>query len=262
MKIDIEGILIDYETKGTGRDVLLLHGWGCDKEIFKSVEAGLGKTMRVTALDFPGFGKSGRAPDSFGIGDYARVTAEFIKKLKIEGTDIICHSFGGRVAILLGAKYPEIVGKIVFAASAGLRKKRTLKYYFRIYRYKLLKKIAKTKFLNCFFKKLGIDAAKHVKNAGSADYRALDEHMRRVFVRVINEDLKKYLRFIKAPSLLIWGENDKETPVSYGKIMERKISDSGLVILPNAGHYVFLDQYERFMVIAKHFLGGLKDDSF
>lgn len=254
MVLNINGLNIDYDTAGEGKNVLLLHGWGCTKETFASVTRELQKTMRVTALDFPGFGKSDMPPETFGVPEYMEVTAKFIKQAGLTGTDIICHSFGGRVGIMLAAKYPELVGKIVFTGSAGFIKKRTLKYYIRTYRFKLVKKIAKGQWLKKLLKKFGMDIDEKIKNAGSPDYRALPNSMKKVFVRVINKDLREYLQEIKAPSLLIWGENDTETPLAFGKLMEEKIADAGLAVLPNAGHYAFLDQYVRFITIVKHFL--------
>ena len=70
-------------------------------------------------------------------------------------------------------------------------------------------------------KLFGIDVEKRVANAGSEDYKKLSGAMRATFVNVVNEDLRRYLRDIKSPSLMIYGENDSDTPVyfrrNYGK---------------------------------------------
>jgi len=55
--------------------------------------------------------------------------------------------------------------------------------------------------------------------------------MRKILVKVVNEDLRPLLKDIKAPTLLIWGDKDTATPLYMGKIMEEEIPDSGLVIL-------------------------------
>ena len=57
-----------------------------------------------------------------------------------------------------------------------------------------------------------------------------------------------------ASCLLIYGENDKDTPVYFGEIMEKEIKDAGLVVLKDAGHFSYLDQYPRYMSIVKSFL--------
>ena len=60
--------------------------------------------------------------------------------------------------------------------------------------------------------------------------------------------------FIKAPSLLIWGENDTATPISDARIMEKLIPDAGLVSFKGAGHYSFLDNPAQFKAVIRSFL--------
>jgi len=256
MEIFIDGIKLNYEQYGSGEDILVLHGWGASIQTMRSVIDALKDRYRITALDFPGFGGSDFPPEDFGVPEYTRITRLFMERLGIKKTHIICHSFGGRVTILLAAEHPELVDKIVFTDAAGLRKPRTLKYYVRTYSYKLAKRLSRGHVVKRLLKALGVDVDKRVKNAGSADYRALPDGMRRVFVRVVNQDLKKYLPMIKSPSLLIWGENDQDTPVEFAKIMEKMIPDAGLVVFPGAGHYSFLDRFGQYITVVKTFFGG------
>ena len=95
------------------------------------------------------------------------------------------------------------------------------------------------------------------KKFGSQDYKDSEGIMRQTMVKVINDDLSHLLPLIKAPSLLIWGENDQDTPVYMGQEMEKAIPDSGLVIIKGAGHYSYLDNYDQFRAVIKVFL---KDD--
>ena len=256
MKKDIGNMTINYEQQGSGKDVVLLHGWGASIQTMRPIMDALAKTHRVTALDFPGFGGSPAPPDTFGVQEYADVTYGFLKQLGIEKTHVICHSFGGRVAILLAAQHPEMTDKIVFTNAAGLKKKRTLKYYFKVYTYKAAKRAAKSGLLVRMLKAIGVDVKKKITSAGSADYKALPDNMKKVFVRVVNQDLRRCLKQIKSPSLLIWGENDQETPVRFGEIMEKEIPDAGLVVLKNAGHYSFLDSFGQYINIVRTFFGG------
>jgi pimeloyl-ACP methyl ester carboxylesterase len=256
MEIEIDGIKLNFEQHGAGENVLVLHGWGASIETMRPIIDALKDRYRITALDFPGFGKSSAPPDSFGVPEYTRITRLFLERLGIAKTHIICHSFGGRVTILLAAQHPEMVDKIVFTDAAGIRKPRTLRYYIRTYSYKLARRISRGRVLKRTLLALSIDVDKRVKNAGSADYRALSEGMRRVFVRVVNLDLKKYLPKIQSPSLLIWGENDTDTPLMYAKIMEKMIPDAGLVVFPGAGHYSFLDCFGRYITVVRTFFGG------
>ncbi len=235
--------------------MLLLHGWGACIASFAPIMNELQKYRRVVALDFPGFGESAPLEKTFCVDDYTAITAAFIRALGIAGADIIAHSFGGRVAILLASKYPELVGRIVFTDAAGVRPRRGCKYYFKTYTYKVLKKLSGSASGVRLCKLFGIDVKKKIQNAGSEDYRALSGPMRATFVSVVNQDLTPYLSSIKAPSLLIYGREDKETPVRYGEIMEKHIPDAGLVVLEHAGHYSYLDQFARYMAVVKVFLG-------
>lgn len=245
---------INHITKGEGEPVLMLHGWGGCIESFTPVIEELSKYRRVTAIDFPGFGKT-PAPDSpLTVYDYADATADFIRNTEPNGTDIICHSFGGRVSILLAAKYPELTRRIVFTDAAGVLPRRGPKYYTKVYTYKLCKKAANNAFLGNVLKAVGIDVAKRIANSGSHDYKNLSGVMRATFVNIVNEDLKKYLQDIKSPSLMIYGINDTDTPVYMGETMKALIKDSGLVVLPNAGHFSYLDQFDAYMKIVKSFL--------
>ncbi len=255
MNVTIRGVNIHYIDEGAGEPLLFLHGWGCRIETFMPIIDGMRPFRRVIALDFPGFGQSDAPGWAYTIHDYADLTAEFMRALGLKNCDIVCHSFGGRVSILLAAKYPELTGRIVFTDAAGIRPRRTLKYRLKVGWFKLCKRAAGSAFGRKLFKLLGVDVEKKVKNAGSSDYRQLSGTMREIFVKVVNEDLTAYLSSIRSSSLLIYGENDLDTPVRFGKIMEKKIPDAGLVVLKNAGHYSYLDQYQRYMSIIKVFLG-------
>ena len=78
--------------------------------------------------------------------------------------------------------------------------------------------------------------------------------MRAILSKCVNEDLKHVMPLIKAPTLLIWGENDTATPLSDAKTMEKLIPDAGLVSFPGCGHYSFLDNPVGYKAVIKEFL--------
>lgn len=91
---------------------------------------------------------------------------------------------------------------------------------------------------------------------GSADYNSASPKMRAILSKVVNEDLKSVMPQIKAPTLLIWGDNDTATPLKDAKIMERLIPDAGLVSFPACGHYSFLDNPRQFAAVLSSFLSA------
>ena len=65
--------------------------------------------------------------------------------------------------------------------------------------------------------------------------------MRQSMVKLVNTDYKDKLSLVRVPTLLIWGEKDDATPLYQAKIMEKAIPDCGLVTVPGAGHFSFID---------------------
>lgn len=78
--------------------------------------------------------------------------------------------------------------------------------------------------------------------------------MRKVMVNVVNSDLKSVMPKIKAPTLLIWGEEDTATPMRDAKIMQKLIPNAGLVSFPGAGHFSFVDNPYQSTAVVRRFI--------
>ena len=244
---EINGLNISYQVAGEGDTVLLLHGWGGEAASFLPVFEWLAESHKVYALDLPGFGQSQIPPTAWNTSDYAWFVKAFLEKFSIPKTHLIGHSFGGRISIILSAEHPEKVDKLILVDSAGIIPPRTAKYYSRV-------GIAKFGKLLRRCGKYGNHLANAVsQRIGSKDYQEAGD-MRATFVKVVNQDLRGFLPRIAASTLLIWGEDDKDTPVSFGQIMEKEIPDAGLVVLKEAGHFSYLDQFPQFCRIVASFL--------
>lgn len=259
MQLEIRGATVDVTTSGnTGRGVLLLHGFMCSAQMMSSVQEALCGRMRVAAIDFPGHGKNGKSappPKPWGVPDYMEMTAEVIRRLNLAPCDIVAHSFGARVAILLAATYPELVGRMILTGAAGIKKPQTGGATMKQRVYKGLRGAVNLMDKMRLFGDLpekGREAL--VQKFGSADYKALTPEMRKTFVKIISQDLTDELPRIKAPTLLYWGAEDTETPLWMGKMMEEKIPDAGLVVQEGAGHFAYLEHNQAFLRIAKNFL--------
>lgn len=244
---------INYEQKGSGDLVVLLHGWGANITLFANLIDLLSQKYTVVAMDMPGFGKSDEPSSAWCVDDYVQFVIDFLADYKAEKVIFLGHSFGGRVTIKMCSRtdLPFAVDKVILVDSAGILPPKSNKKSFRTYYYKLGKA-----FLSCrLVSKLFPDALENFrKKMGSADYAAASPLMRQVLVKVVNEDLEPLLPNIKCPALLVWGVNDTATPLSDGEKMERLIPDAGLVKLENAGHYSFLDQQFTFNRVMSSFL--------
>ncbi|MCG6186382.1 alpha/beta fold hydrolase [Maribellus maritimus] len=251
---NINGLNIRFKKTGEGATVLLLHGWGCDLNIFERVQNELEKTFQVYSIDFPGFGESEPPKEIWGVEEYTQFIESFIKTENIKNPILIGHSFGGRVSILFSSR--NKTEKVILVGSAGVKPKRKLKYYFKVYTYKTIKRIVLLLFSS---QKANAILENYRKKNGSSDYQNANGIIRDILVKVVNEDLKHVMPKMKSPTLLIWGENDTETPVSDAKIMEKLIPDAGLVVLKNSGHYCFLEKRNEFLIIVNNFLTAKKE---
>jgi len=87
------------------------------------------------------------------------------------------------------------------------------------------------------------------------DYAQIESpELKQTFRNVVSEDLKPYLFLIKSPTLVIWGENDAETPLSEGKLIAETIPNTKLAVVKNAGHFVFLDEPQKVTGLIRNFV--------
>lgn len=239
MKLKIKDIDINYIQYGTGKDVLLLHGWGQNIEMMKPLGDPLSSKYRITIIDFPGFGNSSEPLFDWKMEDYSELIEILVTKLKIKKPIIMGHSFGGRVAIRYSADHA--IEKLVLFGSPCIRKEKDLSL-----KVKLLKKIKTLPGMNSIGEKMK-------KYIGSRDYKAASPMMRKILVNTVNEDLSFYAKKIEEPTLLIWGENDQEAPLDEAKDLEKLFIDAGLIILPGT-HYAYLENLQQVLNIIGNFL--------
>lgn len=249
--ISIDGVEIHYTVQGSGNPLILMHGWGCTHSTVASIAAVAAKSHTVYNLDLPGFGDSPEPPEVWGVEKYTRLIEGMVQKLGIVNPVLIGHSFGGRVGILFASR--NQVSKLILVDAAGVKPKRSLKYYFKVYSFKSMKRL-----MQLLYGKEKAAAKIEAQRAkrGSADYASASPKMRAILSRCVNEDLCSVMPSIKAPTLLIWGENDTATPMRDARIMERLIPDAGLVSFPGCGHYSFLDNPHQFAAVLNSFLNS------
>ncbi len=248
--IDIDGVSLHYRDSGEEnlRPVIIMHGWGCNVDTVASIENLFKGKMRVLNVDLPGHGKSTEPPAVWGIADFTSMMEKFISALGLVRPSLVGHSFGGRISILLSSRGD--VDKVLLVDSAGIKPKRSLSYYWKVYSFKAMKNTV----LLLFGKKKGTEIVDKLRGkSGSADYRNSSPRMRAIMSRCVNEDLKHAMPSIKAPTLLIWGEEDTATPLSDAITMKRLIPDAGLVSFPGCGHYSFLDNPFGFKAAVSSF---------
>ncbi len=249
MNVVVDGLMTNYHKTGKGKTLVLLHGWGDTAKTFSPLIEGLQDNYEILALDLPGFGGTQAPPNAWGLDDYAKFTAAWLKKIKAKGVYAwVGHSYGGAVIIYgLGSK--ELTGqRLILLASAGVRNGNGL-------RKTLMKAGAKAAKLP-----LKLLPYRHQQTLRRKFYAAagsdimLLPHMELTFKRIIGEDIQEKARTITQPALLIYGSKDKDTPVAYGRRLNDAIEGSKLEVLNGAGHFLHQEEAEEVNMLIKKFL--------
>ena len=225
--------------------------------MFQALISTLAARYRVAAPDTPGFGQSQEPGEAWSLEDYCAFFLAFIDHVAgPEDKEVILarHSHGGRTLIRLvgSGMLDRKVQKLILIDSAGIVHEKTPEQMRRIKRYKRGKKILSLPPVKALFP----HALERLQSkSGSADYRMASPVMRQSMVKVVNEDVREYLPRIEAETLLVWGDQDQDTPLADGQLMERLIPGSGLAVLAGAGHFSFLDRQYQFLAVMRSFLG-------
>lgn len=250
--VEVDHLPVHYVDVGAGTPVVLLHGWGGQITSFGPIPSILAPRFRVVAVDLPGFGSTPLPAEAWGTFDYARFLASFLQKCDLAPCTLVGHSFGGRVSLALAARHPGLVNKLVLVDSAGIVPPRGPRYYLRVAAVKTARRVLSLPVLDRIREPV---LAYLYRVIGSSDYNAAqDPVLRATLVKVVNEDLRWLLPEIKAPTLLIWGDRDLDTPLNDGRLMERMIPDAGLVVFEGAGHFSYLDRLDDFCRVLTYFV--------
>lgn len=250
---------IAYEITGNGKPLIILHGWGSSRRVMLPIAQNLSHLRKSYVLDLPGFGESPEPDLSWSIGDYADAIQAFITSLNVEKVDVLVHSFGGRIILKLcaGKFGRNHIDKVLITGGAGMKPKRSLKYYFKKYAAKTIKlpfqvlpELNKERSLHW------LRSTELWKKLGSSEYSELSGVMRETFVKSVTEYLEPALSKIPHEVLLLWGSKDDATPVYQAERMEKGITNAALVVIEDAGHYAFLDKPKQFAKIAEAFFSA------
>lgn len=244
----LDGQDIHMTIAGAGPPLLFLHGWGVGHELYGPLLAHLQKTFTVYAPDLPGFGKSAEPPEPWDADRYADFVLSLCRAYELSVPVVMGHSNGGRILLRLLSREdcPLRPPKMVLFDSAGIKPRRGLSYYMKIYAYKA------GKILLTPFPRL---KTRYQSRSGSADYRAASPVMRATMSKLLSLDVTVGLPRIKPSTLLIWGESDTATPPADGRLMASRIPGAGLVTLPG-GHWAFMENLPRVLRILDSFLGA------
>jgi pimeloyl-ACP methyl ester carboxylesterase len=265
--LEVDGLRLCYQELGQGPPVLILPGLGTSIDFWQLNVPTLAEHFRVIALDPPGFGKSDKPDASYELPWIQQGVLAFLDAKQIERTSIIGGSLGGHLGLLLALDHPERVDKLVMMGSTGawppphllldvgislLWSEWLISDYLRghwpeIYALMFKHESEVTHRLFRYQMALRANGARYAPEG-----RAASRALRSIFFHSCRDRLGE----LSVPLLLIWGESDRIHPPEEGLYIRRHAPDARLVIVPEAGHEVMMDQPEAFNRLMIAFLQG------
>lgn len=218
-QVQVEGLRVSYQEAGQGYPVVLVHGLsGSWRWWVRNIPA-LAQRYHLYLVDLPGFGSMRHARKHFALQQAADWLYHWMQAVGIERCHLIGHSMGGYISIRLAAAHPDLVSRLVLVSPAVNLQPGTVLDY--------LNPLAVTiKHVSArFLLILSYDALRAGPGMLLRTARAL----------LSQEQLRDY-NAIKAPTLLVWGENDTLVPLSLGYVLQGEISNARLLLLHHSGH--------------------------
>ena len=249
MQVVVDDLLTSYELHGKGKLVLLLHGWGDSAKGLKDLVARLSKDYQVLALDLPGFGATEAPKQAWDLDDYARFIAAALKKLDLEQPyAVVAHSNGGALAVRAVSLKELRPDRLVLMAASGVRTNSRVKRAF-------IKFIAKTGNIATIWMPERYRQAlrKSLYGVAGSDMLVVPA-LQETFKKTVRQDVQADAAAIAVPTLLIYAANDDAIPLTDARQYHSLIKGSRLEVIPEAGHFVHLDQPQKVAALIEDFL--------
>ena len=236
---DANGKALPVIIKGSGKPLVFLHGFMSSKEAFLNQINFFSKKFKVYAPDLTGFGENEKMPFPYTLGDYLNDFLALVSQSKSKKVSVAAHSFGCRIALKALCE-TDVVDRAVLIGAAGLKTKKSARYFLRKAGYKICKPfLTRERLESKFF---------------SEDYNMLGSVQKSSFKLVTSETFDDKLSAIKVPILAVFGENDRETPPYLADKIVNGVKGAQKYIMKGCGHFCFLEKPAEFNLIANEFL--------
>jgi pimeloyl-ACP methyl ester carboxylesterase len=247
---NVGGSSIAYREAGLGAPLILLHGFLCDSRCWSGQLSGLSDQFRVVAWDAPGAGASSDPPETFTTNSYARCLAGFLDTINVARAHIVGLSWGGILAQEFYRLYPERVRCLVLADTyAG-------------WKGSLPEPVWRDRLASCLLDAAGPPDALVAKILPGLFTDGVPQEVRKEMSHIVAEfhpigfrlmsmssaemDTRELLPNIDVPTLLLWGDDDRRSPMHVAKQLHQAIPAAELAILSNAGHVSNMEQPDAF----------------
>jgi pimeloyl-ACP methyl ester carboxylesterase len=250
--------IVHYEAYGRGKPVILLHGWLGSWGLWQETMAFLGAFYRTYALDFWGFGESGKKRETYAVQDFVSLVDQFMEQLGIIHAPLVGHSMGGTVSLSVATQYPQRVSKVVVVGSpiVGSSLAPLLKLSgYRAIAWVLFNMMGPFRMWMKYYYSRQICRDPRFPDMMDRDLsRTTVESFLRSIASLRQTDLRPDLNRVKVPALGLYGDKDKIVDPLQWQPMQHGIPGAKIVRFPTAGHFIMLEEPMEFTQQLKGFL--------
>lgn len=249
--------MVHYETYGTGSPVILLHGWIGSWGLWQPTMEALAQQYRCYALDFWGFGESGKKRASYAVGDFMELVRQFMDALGIARAPLIGHSMGGTTSLGTTLRYPDRVSKVCVIGSPIVGT--SLSIFLQLAGVRWIGSLVRR--LPVLLK-LGIRAASPVITRDPRWYAMVSRDISATTVdsffssigSLRRTDLRPRLNEIRVPTLGIYGTRDVIVHPRQYVPLRTGVPHARVEVMPRSGHFPMLDEPDKYLAILRSFL--------
>jgi abhydrolase domain-containing protein 6 len=247
-----------YLEGGRGDPVVLLHGFGSDKDVWAPLAALITHRVRVIAPDLPGFGDSDYQPGaSYDIASQLDRLAAFFDTLELDRIHLVGAAMGGQLAGAFAARHPERVNSLTLIAPDGIEAPNPT-HIQRAQQKGELPQVARTR--DEYDRLFALSAARPLPLPRRMKLALIDRGIARAEINhKIGTDLlespmplEPLLAELEAPAAVLWGADDRIADASGLEVFRDKLPHAKTLTLESCGHTPML---ERPIETAKHVLG-------
>jgi len=244
---------IHYFAGGAGEPLVLVHGLAGRALDFAPLMPALAKNHRVLALDLLGYGASDRPNVDYSVTLETTILRRFLDSQGLSRVDLAGWSMGGWIALDFAVQAPERINRLVLLDSAGLKFTPTFDPF--LFSPHTLADIQE-------LEKLLTTHPGHIPAFIMRDFlhqlEAEDWVIERTVTNMLagRELLDGKLASVTMPVLIVWGKQDKLTPLSIGEAMHREMPQSVLAILDGCGHLAPVECHDRVLASMQRFFSA------
>jgi len=249
----VAGCRIRMMREGRGAPLLFLHGGNGASE-WRPFMADLAQAFDVIVPEHPGFGGSETPQWLDNVGDLAYFYLDLIEALGLARVHLVGTSLGGWVAAEVAVRRSPALASLVLAAPAGIHLEGVAKGDIFMWS---AEESARNLFHDPEWTKQALD--RPVSEAEQTMAMGNRATMARLAwqPRLYNPHLAKWLHRIDAPTLILWGDDDKVIPPAYGKAFADLIPQSQLEVIRNCGHLAHIERKDEFVGHITRFIAGI-----